>query len=466
MIIRMLVLAALVLAVPTSADVVEMKDGRSFEGEIIEETSTHIRIDARVTPTIRATLTLEKSEIDTYERKPLPPGFFDPPEKAEPRVSKPDAFDDDDNHYLVIPIVGRIGEQVFADGVKQGILYARRHRVPHVVFVIESEGGSVDEARRIYKAMSRYHGDVQFHALIRNCRGGALAIPVWCDTLTLAPGAQIGGSYDPHAGTPAEVEQEQVIRSQVANEVAKDVTKRGGRGELIRAMIDPLETLVGWFDENQVVQLGVAPPLETPEDRIIFRTEVGDVLVLAEGQALALGLQSCSGSPESLGAALEFENWTKESDYGETTMAKVAASRQRRAAAETARFNERVQKNIERREMADRYISNNLQQAANWNPSNASYDDYGKRWKWHSGGFYTTRSTWDMGARQRWRDRTDATLHYLSNAATGIRTAIALDQEAVELGLEPTFKPGELEMMGQDLLMKADYLRRNRNRYQ
>ena len=49
-------LSALVVAV--DADVIEMIDGRIFEGEIVEQDDNTVAIDTQITPSIRTTLHL------------------------------------------------------------------------------------------------------------------------------------------------------------------------------------------------------------------------------------------------------------------------------------------------------------------------------------------------------------------------------------------------------------------------
>ena len=98
-----------------------------------------------VSERIRAELTFSRDEIDSMERKPVPPGFFEPP-PPPPRATEPEPTKPDEALYLEVPIDGVFGEQVFAAGIEKALRYARRYRIEHVVFRINSAGGDLHEA--------------------------------------------------------------------------------------------------------------------------------------------------------------------------------------------------------------------------------------------------------------------------------------------------------------------------------
>ena len=112
--------ALLCLLSTAHADVVTMKDGRVLEGEILGGGNGTVMLDTMVSPTIRTTLRLDRAQIDDIERKPLEAGFFDPPPPAA-RVSKAKDFDPRAKLYIEVPIIGRLGTDVFADGVLAAI---------------------------------------------------------------------------------------------------------------------------------------------------------------------------------------------------------------------------------------------------------------------------------------------------------------------------------------------------------
>jgi hypothetical protein len=461
-------LAVLVLAHTARADVVTMKDGRRFEGRVVDRAPAEIRLDTRI-GSIRTILTLPSIEIASVDDKPLPDGFFDPP-PVEPRRSAP-RQEQTGTLYLEVPIVGAFGQQVFAEGVKRVLGYAKGHRIRHVVFMIDSMGGDIDEATAIYQQLRRYDPHMTYHAVIRRCGGDALSVPLWCETVHFAPGAVLGGD---NAIVPADEnddpEAETLMRSELAHEVAIDAESRGMNGPMIRAMIDPEETIAVWRDEQGELVVGVTLPAGMAGDRVVANVGVGDLLVIDESMALELGVRPSGGTAQELGDLLGIDDWYTESEYAAETMAKTATRLRRKAQADDAKFEKKVEHNIRRRASIDRLIEGSLKSAQQWDPSSGTYEYYSRRYRWSSTyGGYRGRSgrgssSWTLESQDRWKSRTDATLYFLDRAARGIRPMNRLDREAQKLGLEPTYGPGELEMMLTDVNAKAAMLMNQRGR--
>ena len=447
-------------AAVAGADVVEMTDGRRFEGEIVRQDETSVSIDTRVTATIRTTLRLDRSEIESIERKPLPEGFFDPP-PAPPRLSDPQKDSPQDTLYLEVPIVGEFGRDVFADGVSKALRYAKRYRILHVVFVIDSEGGDLEDIEATYTLLRNNRRVLTYHAVVRNCTGGALAIPVWCDSMHLLPGARLGGSERPLSASSRMSDEDQILRAQIARGVVRETGLEGTVGDVVRAMIDPAVVLAAWRDEGGEIQVASAPPAGLPAERLVFRVGGGQVLVLSDRQAVELGAESFAGDIESLGAVLGFSHWKEESDYGRRAMEEAAAQKKRDAAQVQAKYAEAVEENIRKRGIAERYLEESVQRAAEWNPNDASYDYYVRRrgWGWRGS---KIRMTYD--SRVRWQQLSDTAIGYLREAARAVTTIERLDRQAIELDLEPTFRPDELVWIKEDIQTKYNYFAANQDR--
>ena len=67
-------------------------------------------------------------------------------------------------------------------------------------------------------------------------------------------------------------------------------------------------------------------------------------------------------------------------------------------------------------------------------------------------------------SQKKWRNRTSACIHYLTEAARGLNSMIRLDRKAVKLGLEPTYKKGEAAAMVDDIKVRLVALAGRRNR--
>ena len=453
--------AALALAGAARAEVVTMNDGLRIEGRIIGRTADTITVDAKLGST-RTAITLRMDEIDSIDETPVPDGFYD----AEPvpdRAGDHGEVEAGTELYLEVPIIGELGRDVFSEGVRSVLAYARRHRVQHIVFVVDSEGGSLDVGGAIYRLLEANAPHLTYHAIVRNCIGAALAIPLWCDDGFMLAGGRIGGDPTPISELSVKVspEDEEVMRRQMAQEIAKEAEERGIDGTVIRAMFDPSETLAAWQNDRGHIDTGRWLPEGIDPEKVIFDCKAGEVLVLDRDQALFLtGITPYNGDAAGLGEMLGFDAWEMESDTGQTQMEKAFQKGRKAADSAEAKHAKVVANNIARREQAERAIDHSMQEAASWDPTKGSYGSYASRWNWRGG--YRGANSWSPSSRDRWKTRTDAALYYLGNAASAVRSAASLDREAERLGLERTFKPGELNSMMQDINVKANALRANR----
>lgn len=459
------------LSMPASSDVVTLKDGRTFTGNILVENEEGVEIDT-VVSTIRAQLKFSADEVDSTKQTTLAADFFAPP-RGEASTSDRSKFAAGSDLYIEVPVVGAIGTDVVADGVRKALSYADHNGIDHVVFRVDSDGGSLDEMQSIARAMKQYEGKIQMHSLVSRCLGDALAVPMLCDTVTLLPGAVIGGSDQPMAeGADSEdSDLEQTLRTDLARKASAAAQAKGRPGNLIRACIDPAEQVAAWEDEDGEVVVGRTLPQGIAPDKVILEVGAGELLVLDGPMLKRLGAPLIDTDVAGLGETLGLDQWAAESDYGSEIMAKAAERQQSKQETSHAKGDAAIARNIERREAADATLKQGVSQAEQWDPSGASYATYESRGgsrKWGR-----TRSDNDdvrdtnrltKQSRNEWAQRSEAAMGYLSQAAKAARSLQKLDEEAVKLGLEPTYGPGELDAMIQDLKVKYNFLSANRNK--
>lgn len=456
-------LLVLVVCAVTRADVLTLNDGRQFQGRKRSETPDIIQFDTVISG-IQATLSFKPDEVKSLDTKSLPEGFF---EGADPAAAGADQPATEETLFLEIPIVGRLKEQVFVQAVQSTLAYAKREGVRHIVFTVDSNGGPLDEAILLYRKLREYEGDLTYHSIIKNCTGEALVVPFLSESLHLMPGCTIGGANQSLENVPARwaKQAEEVVREQIAENLETAARQRGRKGQIIKAMFDPQIILAAWQDSSGEVVSGSTPPTDLPAERLIFQDGPDSVLVLSFDQARKLGVPEIKGGVNELGSLLGLPGWREQSDRGRSDMNKAIAFNRRKAANAQAKFEDSIARNVRLRQTTVEAIQYNLKQAANYNPTTASY-------KTLSGYFnagwdpYATFDTkiWTPESQQRWRDRTEACGFYLERAIKGIQSMISLDKEAATLGLSPTYRSDELLQMLDDASTKLTMLNRNRNR--
>ncbi len=457
------ILTALLLALtaPTLllADQVTLKDGRSFEGELLQNDSEKVRIDTMVVG-IRTKISFKPSEVEKTTKSPLPKDFFSP--SADQLPGAKSIANPDDNLFIQIPITGIIGKDVFGLGVERTLAYAKGKGVKYIVLYFDSDGGSIDETARIQRALDKYDDDFTYVAIVKKCIGEAFALALWSDRGFLRPNAKVGGTPENFTELSVDLDSntEATLRAVIADRVAKQAADNGRYPLIVRAMVDPREVTAAWVNDDKLIELGTALPKGIDKSRIIFENsdpKHPKVLTLTPDQFDQIGLKSFAGTPSELGTPLQLKNWKEESDYGDKAMAAAAKSVKEQKQAAKDSLEARTERNISRRAEAEAYISNNMKQAASWDPNAGSYRSYATRWGWSYGGL--TRES-----RAEWTARSDTASDYLRRTANGVRTMITLDNEAKTLGLEQTYAPGELQMMLDDITVKLNMLQQFRNK--
>jgi hypothetical protein len=443
---------------------VTMKDGNVFVGEIISKTDAAIVLDAKLGSS-RARLTIPHDRIASVKEGPIPEGFFDPP-KAEVRKSNPADFAPTDQVYLEVPVNGRFGESVFASGFERVVAYAKQHRIPNLVFVIDSrDSTNIDEARKVFQVLQRAKEDLTYHAVVRQATGDSLGVLMLCDTIHLLPGAVIGGA--PANAKEGESQEELAVllhqRAQRVGQVAESLHRSA---PLVRAMIDPSEKLTCWIGEDGRPASGVDAPADVPAGQIVFSCPAGQILVLTFEQLQRLGVPVLKGTVVDLGAALGHPVWKAESDYGQKTMARMAQEEQTALQAKEQSSRQKAERLIGRRTEVRDAIKSNLAQAARWDPEKGSYSTTTYQvvggWGWGGGSTDSNRLTSE--SRKRWTERSDMTAGYIREAVRAIRAMKSLEAQAALMGLEPLYVSGELDRMERDLLARGESVLQNRER--
>ncbi len=454
----------LALAAPTLAfaDQIVLKDGRIFDGKILENTADSVRIDSMVVG-IRTKITFKKSDVEKTTISALPADFYSPPPDQLPGANRK-AANPDDNLYLQIPIVGTIGKDVMGSGVERALAHAKGAGVKYIVLYFDSPGGSIDETARILRAFDKYNDDFTFVCIVKKCIGEAFALALMSDRGFLRPNAQVGGTSEEFAKLSVDLDSntEAMLRSTIADRVAQQASENGRYPLIVRAMVDPREVTAAWINDDKLIELGAALPKGIDKSRIVFENsdpKHPKVLTLTPDQFDQIGLKSFVGTPSELGSVLNVKNWKEESNYGEKVMVAAAKSAADLKEAQKQSLDNRVDQNVSRRAEAEAYISNNMKQAAAWDPNAGTYRSYASRWGWGSSYGGLTRDS-----RAEWTARSDTATGYLNRAAAGVRTMITLDQEAKTLGLEQTYKPGELQMMLDDISVKMNMLQQFRHK--
>lgn len=423
------------------ADVVEMKDGRRFEGKLLRDDKHSVQIDT-VIATIRVTLELQKNQIGETRQQKLPDGFFD----RQPDVGKQSDTalpPVDGTPYLEVPIAGTFGKDILAAGVEKSLRYAIANGVTHIVFTVDSRGGDVDAAREVSRLLEKYDPKLTYHAIVNRATGVAMAVPVWCDSIHMRPAASMGGVvliFDEEGDESGETETVSAIAARGASIAAS----RGLPGLVVAAMILPEETVAVWKDSDGKVHIAPQLPASVPMDRIILQDTPHRRVMLNQQQAVAIGMADVfDGSADELGSALEIADWSQASSYGIAAMQSAANQqriREQREQASALKHDRDVKRNLTRYEELRKYIVATLEEYERTDPRKGKYSTYkahhsyrGRYYRYYDR-YYDTGIFTDRSKRE-WLYRTDRSINLLLSVRRAIREIRRLEVQAKQLGI-------------------------------
>lgn len=365
-----LVAALVTVAVWTasaSADIVYLRDGRKFEGKILRETPDYIMIDT-VIATIRTQLRLDRSNIESIQRKALPDGFFEKEDKKDDETSKPDEKKDDEkeeeetlgpklapvnpdldddmhyfarvdervfrslkyegkepeqsaNYYLEIPLEGGFGEDIWPAGIKKSLEYAKDKGIKHVVFRIDSPGGYVWAADEIKEIMMDYKHDFTIHCVIEQAISASIWVVFTSDRIYMTEGSAVGGATVYHMSSFGHAAVDAKMVSITAAKLTSIAEARGHPADLVAPMVVMEESVYGYRDKDGKVHISKAKPNEIGADDIIVQDGPKQVLTLSRGKAVELGLASAvDRGVRDVGMLNGLRDWKPYSDAGKIFM--------------------------------------------------------------------------------------------------------------------------------------------------
>lgn len=230
---RRLLLAAVLfimcLARPAIAgDMVYFSDGRILLGEVIKETDDEVEAKGTIQG-VEIHSTFKKATIASIIRNVSTPA----PSKVEPDVKNVDSKGD----FLIVPLKGTFGEDIYPLGLINAMDWAVKNKVPKIVLVIDSPGGYVWASRYMADKMKEYDGKLDFMMVIENSISASIWPTFASDKLFITPGGTFGGAVVYHMTNTGSAEVDMKMNSILAAEVAAMAEKHGHSGAVARAMM-------------------------------------------------------------------------------------------------------------------------------------------------------------------------------------------------------------------------------------
>jgi len=203
----------LCLSAQVAGDVLVLRDGKAYTGEVLDADRTQVVFRARVDG-LWQTLTIERSKIrDLFEdpgnqaddpAPPAPPASSAPaPEDAHPATPAPAPAPQGEGPLLVVvPLHGQVGGRsegsvaatFDAEGLGRCRDRAEEAGAAAVVLDIESPGGFLDEMEAVCRVILERRGRQRVVALTGEALSAAAVIALCCEDIVVRPQSRVGAA--------------------------------------------------------------------------------------------------------------------------------------------------------------------------------------------------------------------------------------------------------------------------------
>ncbi len=322
---KSLLAVLLMMALTVSAfadDVVVLKNGKTYRGQLIEETKDIVRMKVDVGG-IPQTLTFWRDDIQSLTRNVAEDGKPD----ADARPARPSTGDaakgaspaDADlvnKKVFVIPMHGGVGQTFRQDKLEEAINAARPLKPDVIVLEINSPGGALSEVYKLRDYLQKVRDEFRIVVWVKSAISAAAMTSMMCREMYFMKEGHIGAATAWYSdGSGAKSLQGEELEKWVS-EACKFAEAAGYHPFITRAMIDPKYILTAKVDE-----------LPNGDRRVTFYDDYGDgrEILCREGEILTLTASQCERYKISLGTVddkeefarmLNLSGWVEVSDAG------------------------------------------------------------------------------------------------------------------------------------------------------
>jgi len=309
-------------------DIVVLKNGKTYRGEVLEETKDILRMKVDVSGIVQ-TYVFWKDDVQTLTRNAVDEkaegGTPTPRTGAKSTGSKADETagreaDLVNKKVFVIPMHGGVGETFRQDKLKEAIDAARPFKPDVIVLEINSPGGALSEVYKLRDYISKVRDEFRMVVWVKSAISAAAMTSMMCREMYFMKEGVCGAAtawYSDGSGAKA-VEGEE-LEAWVKN--AREFSAAAGYDpKVTQAMIDPKYILTADVEE-----------LPDGERRVTFYDNYkagaeilcreGEILTLTASQALRYNISlGTVDDKEEFARMLNLSGWVEVSDAGRKIM--------------------------------------------------------------------------------------------------------------------------------------------------
>lgn len=219
---------------------VTLKDGRTYAGEVVEETKYKVVLRVRIGQ-MESPMTFTLAEVKSIDRlkKPDAPAA-DPKKEGSPAAStKPK--EKESGGYAVVPLRQDFGTYITAQFVEEALKKAKQEKAEAVIFEVDSPGGLVRELESVRDALDNAEADSTSPKIAFYVRNEAMsAAALLClssHNFYVGKGASFGAAVGWHVNNTGKVEVDAKFNAAFASAWRGRAERVGRPGVLVDAMV-------------------------------------------------------------------------------------------------------------------------------------------------------------------------------------------------------------------------------------
>jgi ATP-dependent protease ClpP protease subunit len=310
---------ATLLAPFVRADHIVLQNGRAFDGEFVAETNSTVTLEMFFPPSYTMERRFNKAQIKTWQR----PAHVGAP-------------------YVMIPIIGEIGNDVTVDAIRAGLEKARAARPRYIVLAIDSPGGDIGQMDGIVDLLIGASKEVKIVAYVKQAYSAAAVIAMCCNEIYAKPDAAIGACVPFRLAENGPEDVDAKFRSAFEAKIRAS-TAQGGHADLLIRGMSELDLQIYLATEDS------KPVLRTSGPGKLIKGS-GQILTLTADEAVQCGLARIAPDMADLGNQVAGGAWYESSRRPWNAVVATIALQRRRLAREAAIARVRPEYNaIERR---------------------------------------------------------------------------------------------------------------------
>lgn len=229
--------------------------------------------------------------------------------------------------YIEVPMIDNkdiknygVGGNITAESIINSVRYASGNdKVNHVVFMMDTGGGSLYHAEAMEDIIEKHHDNTEFHIVVQNAISAGIWTAFSCDTIFMCKAGTLGGATAYYQVSDQEVVAAPDIPWIAAN--LEFTAKRNGYPpQLIAPLMLMKSELHYWNDEDGKKVLSNDPPADRKAvKRYRHLDQSNTVLTLTTNDAIEIGIAKPIDDFDAtlVGKQLGLPGWTRGNRYGQ-----------------------------------------------------------------------------------------------------------------------------------------------------